>query len=246
MYKIVKLALGTAPTVLAACMTQMDLLDTWARQCSPVRGKLDLSKLNVTGKDTVLQTRRTGFAWSSVLGTTVATFTTEKVLKPYQVQDEQGRSIDIREWSSAIQAWPRASQPVGAYPAGQYGCPVDGSKTNYRKLHDPAMYKANLRSTEPPDDELVEGLPLGHRNRNNKKKSLVCAPAQGRTPNKSWKRQSKNRKQWGKHKPAPEYGILPDIITEEELETVDPIQEFRRRHTLPTLFNPFAPDQLAG
>lgn len=195
MYQIWKLADGAAPAIFATCMTQMELLDIWSQKCSPVRAQLDFSTLNVTGKDTALQTRRVGFKWNDFIGYNAPVFVTEKVLKPYQVRDEFGRSVDIREWASVIRAWPSDSQKDYTYAAGLYSCRADGRKVNYRKTHEPAMYKDNLRGWERPNDEMEMELPFGHRNRNRNLRLMK----QGRTPCKSWKRQSKSRKQWGRH-----------------------------------------------
>ncbi len=165
----------------------------------------DFFQLNVTGKDTHTAMEKDG-SWLHIQenGRSYVIPTYKKViyLRRYQVLDEDGRSVDIRTWPKSVWEW------TPTYPPCYWPC---GFKSNYHRISGPSMGRGTYRASMNVLDEselLDEALPLPIRDC-----SDVRFPFNGTDDvwsyydghhchwrSKSWKDQTKARKQWAKHK----------------------------------------------
>lgn len=184
---------------------------------------IDFSDLNVTGKDTVVKRVRDGYAYSPAIGL-YPKYVEQRVVRPYQVIDDENRSVNIAQWTDDI-------KEANAILAGHRPCsytsdttlpryrfdPISqGRKRHYHRQSHPSMWKATMSDKYNDDMEraeveeaLVELDMCPVRDRSHARTSplsrydaddIVEDRFWARFHNKSWKRNHKSRKQWCKHK----------------------------------------------
>ena len=160
----------------------------------------DFSQVNITGKDTCTVMEKNGWLRTEI--GVIPTYKRVRYLRRYQVLDEDGRSVDIRTWPKSVWEW------APSHPACYWPC---GFKDNHHRTTGPSMWRSPYRASMDGLDEgelLSEGLPLPIRDN-----SGVRLPFDGTDSvwdyydshyfhwrSKSWKDQTKARKQWAKHK----------------------------------------------
>ncbi len=195
---------------------RLPLLDVFARICSATTGRLDFSRLNVTGKDTVRTTKVIGTAWSTTAKMVQNVYIYVDELKPYKVVDEFGHSQDIKSWTEEIAIWTELREKIGRdyWLYNQSVLPgaekrdlwvgLTASKCLRRQRKAPALLKQNRREMEVlVRDEELEGMPMRHPNRQRLDYSLsgyTDKEESYRKGSRSWKAQSRSPKQWAKHK----------------------------------------------
>ena len=124
-------------------------------------------------------------------------------LRRYQVLDEMGRSIDIREWPQSV--W--QDKPLIAIDCEIY---YSGKKRNSRRMSGPSMWRKSVREASKEvwtAEELgEENLPLPIMDRSAIRSRVVeCKPYDyaerhfyGKyAPSRSWKKRSRAKAQWG-------------------------------------------------
>lgn len=171
-------------------MTERNLTAWWKRQFPLPESRF--SELNMTGKDTY-----TYVEFRYRVGELPVPETTS-YLRRYRVTDEDGRSVDIRNWASDL--WTHMPAPR-TYSFPPY------KRTGHR-LHGPSMYRNTIRQAQAMPE--IEGVrPIVDRSavRN---KSLMSIDdnmdyydrrhGHGYYADRSWKSQTKARKQYAKHK----------------------------------------------
>lgn len=169
-------------------------------------------ELNVSGRDINMVTVQAGTHMASICGELreFPTYKTIPVLRRYQVFDAAMRSIDIRLWSDSI--WEHVPQVSPMCSRWQ-----SGSKPHYHRTAGPALWRRTLRmraDTVSSDELQEDGLPVPMYDRTayrhgynfrtadiwdfyeEKADAKLCS-------SKSWKDQTRARKQWAKHKSGP-------------------------------------------
>lgn len=176
-------------------------LARWWRSCFGS----DFSQLNITGKDTLMVQTVTGHYWNKALQCYLPLRTLVPVLRKYRVLDANGRSIDIRAWNPAL------FKPAGN--TARTGWFTTGAKTHWHRRSGLSMLRRTLRAAQ--DDGCVDELTSSYRMP--AKAQLACrvktVPCRcdredyydRRTKpqrSRSWKDQTKSRRQYAKHKAA--------------------------------------------
>ena len=160
----------------------------------------DFSQLNITGNDTFTSMERCGWLFTDI--GVIPRYKKVCHLRRYQVLDEDDRSVDIRTWPKSVWEW------APSYPPCYWPC---GFKNNHHRTTGPSMWRGTYRASMDGLDEaelLEENLPLPIQDNTG-----VRLPFNGTDRvwdyydshyfhwrSKSWKDQTKARKQWAKHK----------------------------------------------
>ena len=246
--------------------TKMDLLIHWAKVVNNLWGwrfqehflrgnKIDFSALNITGKDTLKKFMPTGkYYVSPFTGLPAKEYDYVSVQRQYQVLDDFGRPVDIRLWTDEIRMIesglvnPYENKGISHHlPEFRREPALEGAKPHGHYRHLPKMmiqYATHVAAAEFEDDlyelnltakQIQQCKPRVRHNVVDADFSIdnkICN-LYGR---KCWKQQSKNYKQWAKHKSSlkrhnlqrnggmndPDYlEVLRDGITDPEL-----IQQF--------------------
>jgi len=168
------------------------LLDFWHRYI----GSFDM--LNVTGKDIYISLHflDTGIGCDGGRGMTRVE---ERKLRPYLVVDENGRNVDIRNWT-------REPEQTNARANASIQWPVMGAKQHWRRMSGPSMRRRTLRDsardfyTDLDGISLVEvpGVRKKLRISRTDEEIFYCSGNISR----SWKDQYKVANQFAKHKPG--------------------------------------------
>ena len=163
---------------------------------------MDFTQLNITGKDTYITIEITGQYWDPCIGAYRPERTRTAVLRRYQVLDSDNRSVDIRRWDVAL----FNSQTH----CGLYGWPWSGGKSRWHRRSAPSMRRSAMRAAQT-DGYASEAAEAYRLNIN----SLSCRVKTAMTEydvedyydrrtksqrSKSWKDQTKSRRQYAKHK----------------------------------------------
>ena len=249
-------------------VTKMDLLVHWAKVVNGVWAwrfqehflqgrKIDFRALNITGKDVVKKFMPTGkYFISPFTGLLAEEHDYVNVQRRYQVLDDFGHPVDIRLWTDEIRMIesglvnPYGNKDIDYHlPEFRREPALEGAKPHGHYHHLPKMmiqYATHVAAAEFEDDlyelnltakRIQQCKPRVRHNVVNANFSIdnkICN-LYGR---KCWKQQSKNYKQWAKHKSSlkrhnlqhnggmndPEYlEILRDGIIDPEL-----IQQFMK------------------
>lgn len=178
----------------------------WRRKFKDQKGNVNFRDLNVTGKDVVICKEKDGFSLVMIDGklTLITNWVRVRYLRRYQVLDEDGRSVDIRNWSKDVWEYkpPRHRPLVLDW--------VDGSKSHFHRTSGPSMWRGTFSSSMETADEtelLEDGLPLPIQSNVDVRLPFNTSTVWDyydrhhfHRKSKSWKDQSKARKQWGKCK----------------------------------------------
>lgn len=213
MYYLIDIISGT--TVYKAA-DKRDLLGCWARVATTNRdGSLNFRELNVTGNDTVAEWVMDG-RYFFPDGRACPTYTEQLRLRRFQVKDDKGCSCDIRVWEEDIHSSPSG----GFWYSRHYGMPerlpefrrepaLQGGKKHYRRMSYPAMAHGTLRDLyAQPDVDADEDSPVcpsdippvRYRGVNRYTTYDLAETKYFNRGSRSWKENSKSRRQWGKHK----------------------------------------------
>lgn len=203
-----------------AFQTQESLLYYWSERIGHDgwyrRNRLIFDQLNVTGKDEMV--------WSKFYSAG-SWFYTEwhRDIRRYQVFDEDGRSIDIRQWKEALAAVESGRyQPIRKNRRIEFSF-RDGPVPYIRKLHEhrigaEAFYRSSLRALVDDPLEDLDVCPVinhtGVRKRHRKLKysswDNAEAKAAGKWNRRCWKNSCKAPHQWAKHKKGFSWDTLRD------------------------------------
>lgn len=169
--------------------TDKDLVAWWKKQFPSPASRF--SELNMTGKDTYTYVE---FKYHD--GITVQEEQT--CLRRYRVTDEDGRGVDIRNWSSGL--WSYVPAPR-TYLFGPY-------KRDGRRVQGPSMYRRTAQQVQRvPETEGHKPI-IDRSNVRNKSLMSICDNLDyydrrhdhGYYADRSWKSQTKARRQYVKHK----------------------------------------------
>ena len=209
---------------LAAGHPSLFIKRNWEFRFNPAKGRngfcqsveMDFSDLNVSGRD-IKPCSRWMHRWngSEYVVHQISNGPTE--LRRYQVQDENGRSIDVRMWTSEIEAVTRCARFGSDYMSvtpchRQSGyrkepCGVGARRTLHR-VGCVSMWKQNVidgcRYNGHDGEDCVHNPILDHTQARKR-----VNPINGNTDNvyrfgggdRCWKNQ-RGAKQWGKHTPV--------------------------------------------
>lgn len=162
---------------------------------------LDFSQLNLTGKDFSVVRYADHYAYSDTLGCDIPIYMTSRVLRRYQVQDEHGRSVDIRTWA------PELFEPL---PRQRFtGWFTTGAKSRWHRRSGPSMLRSAMRAAEQEDipDEILQRYDINPNQIATRVGNMSCYEHEcyyermtKTQRSRSWKDQTKSRKQYAKHK----------------------------------------------
>jgi len=172
---------------------QEDLVLWWRRKA---RGFEDL---NVTGKDIGV------VHWMQPAWNGCFIEKSETWLRRYQVFDKEMRSVDIRQWSRTVWDYEAPHVP--------YRWASNSRKQHWHRITGPSFWHGTLKGAVVGKDEDVPLFPIKDKSkvRNKVREEFVwdyIDRKAARRPSRSWKDQSKARKQWGKSKPHSKQAVL--------------------------------------
>jgi len=241
-------------TTYGPYMSKVDLLLEYhritTRSCATwKRMTIDFSALNVTGKDTVVKTVQDGYHYNPRLGT-IPLYVTQQVMRPYQVIDDEGRSVNITQWAKdikeaeAILSGQRSFSHVEdtALPRYRFDPATQGRKQHYHRPLYPSMWKATMAEKYNIDMERAEVdealmeldmCPVRDKSRTRTSQYSHCDVYDivenrclARFRNKSsWKKNHKSRKQWGKHKRGMGRGSMVRSVWRANVDMRDNMEE---------------------
>lgn len=197
---------------LACCQTTNELKIAWLKYAQhinrfnyvPERDKMDYTLLSMTDADTFISFEN-------------------RYSRPLRVLDENGRIIDIRAMPEMNQGpkWPTLKSKI------RYN---SSSKHNVRRQRGASMYHRDCQqASNTPDTEDVPALvqiknPRTHVTRLDAWDIYETRYNRHYTGSKSWKDQTKARKQWSKHKNKNPYTSIR-YLRMDELEIEDIIED---------------------
>lgn len=169
------------------------------------KGNIHFDELNMTGKDTVLHVVKDGLIKLKIRGeyTWVTNYKHVHDLRTYQVQDEDGRSVDIRSWGKDV--WEYEPPRCTYVPRW-----MSGSKAHGHRSSGPSMWRGTFSASMESVDKaelLADGHPVPLRDNSGVRLPFTTSTVWDyydehffHQKSKSWKDQTKARKQWAKHK----------------------------------------------
>lgn len=222
---------------IAKCDTRNDLHIAWLRYAQNqdkwyvMRDKsdVDFTQLSMNDNDTYTNIQTTFLGYDKV-DNPIYSYKKERIVRRFRVLDEDGRTIDIREWPEMKQ------EPE--WPSHNYGWRWywRGHKRRDHRLQGPAFAKRTNMSVIVEDDDLPAHItakqlqPRRRKQLNNwRDESYYDRKAAKKWNQKNWKDNCKAKHQWAKHKTRSSHTTIramkPDCSDMSPLDILDTIDD---------------------